>query len=169
SHLAHPRRERHLDVRIRLRGIGARQNAYRKAACFLRTARGGLHHAAQPATQQHRALFGEEAADDHGPLRLLRAAPAAADHADEEPAHGRVPPAAAAQWRVASTARRHSPAQRRRAARARCARVVPRVRPTMVPRAFGSQYGAPSPTKAGTKYTPPVSGTWRARPSVSAA
>lgn len=37
------------------------------------------------------------------------------------------------------------------AARARCARPVPRVSPTMVPRAFGSQCGAPNPTKAGTK------------------
>src|SRR6266581_713515 len=37
------------------------------------------------------------------------------------------------------------------AARARCAPVVPRVSPTIVPRAYMSQYGAPSPTKAGTK------------------
>ena len=44
------------------------------------------------------------------------------------------------------------------AARAMCADVVPRVSPTMVPRAYGSQCGAPSPAKAGTKYTPPVSG-----------
>ena len=39
------------------------------------------------------------------------------------------------------------------------ARPVPRVRPTMAPRAYGSQYGAPRPTKAGTTYTPPVSRT----------
>ena len=56
-----------------------------------------------------------------------------------------------------------------RAARARCARVVPRVSPTMVPRAYGSQCGAPSPTKAGTRYTPPVSGTDSASACVSAA
>src|SRR6266571_5406971 len=37
------------------------------------------------------------------------------------------------------------------AARARCARVVPRVRPTSVPRAYGSQYGAPRPVNAGTR------------------
>src|SRR5712692_181356 len=37
------------------------------------------------------------------------------------------------------------------AARARCAPVVPRVSPTIVPRAYMSQYGAPSQTKAGTK------------------
>ena len=45
------------------------------------------------------------------------------------------------------------------AARAICARVVPRVSPTIVPRACGSQCGAPSPANAGTRYTPPVSGT----------
>ena len=37
--------------------------------------------------------------------------------------------------------------------------MVPRVMPTMVPRAYGSHHGAPSPVRAGTKYTPPVSGT----------
>src|SRR6266404_3734459 len=37
------------------------------------------------------------------------------------------------------------------AALAKCARDVPRVRPRIVPRAFGSQFGAPSPTRAGTK------------------
>src|SRR5919197_3146588 len=45
------------------------------------------------------------------------------------------------------------------AARATCAFVVPRVIPMMVPRAYGSQCGAPSPTRAGTKYTSPVFGT----------
>ena len=40
-------------------------------------------------------------------------------------------------------------------ARARWARVVPRVRPVIEPRACGSQCGAPSPANAGTKYTPP--------------
>src|SRR6187551_2030130 len=34
-----------------------------------------------------------------------------------------------------------------------------RVRPTITPRARGSQYGAPSPTNAGTRYTPSVSFT----------
>ena len=42
------------------------------------------------------------------------------------------------------------------AARARCARLVPRVSPTIVPRASASQCGAPSPVSAGTKYTPSV-------------
>jgi hypothetical protein len=37
------------------------------------------------------------------------------------------------------------------AARAKCAFVVPRVNPTMVPRAFGCHDGAPRPTSAGTK------------------
>ena len=37
------------------------------------------------------------------------------------------------------------------AARARWAREVPRVRPVIVPRASGSQYGVPMPTNAGTK------------------
>ncbi len=44
-------------------------------------------------------------------------------------------------------------------ARAMCARVVPRVMPTTVPRAYGSQSGAPSPANAGTTNTPPVSST----------
>ena len=37
------------------------------------------------------------------------------------------------------------------AARTRCARVVPRVIPVIVPLASGSQYGVPIPTKAGTR------------------
>ena len=44
-------------------------------------------------------------------------------------------------------------------ARARCARVVPRVMPTIVPRAYGSHHGEPRPVNAGTTYTPPVSAT----------
>ena len=55
------------------------------------------------------------------------------------------------------------------AARAMCAAVVPRVIPTIVPRAYGSQCGAPSPAKAGTRYTPPLSGTLVASASMSAA
>ena len=31
-----------------------------------------------------------------------------------------------------------------------CARVVPRVRPTIAPRAYGSQHGEPRPVNAGT-------------------
>ena len=45
------------------------------------------------------------------------------------------------------------------AARAMCAMLVLRVRPMIVPRAYGSQYGAPRPTNAGTRYTPSESGT----------
>jgi hypothetical protein len=55
------------------------------------------------------------------------------------------------------------------AARTRWARVLPRESPTMVPRASGSQWGAPSPTNAGTKYTPPLSSIERARASDSGA
>ena len=51
---------------------------------------------------------------------------------------------------------------------ARCALVVPRERPTMVPRACGSQYGDPSPESAGTKKTPPASGTLAASGPTSA-
>src|SRR5438876_4211698 len=40
------------------------------------------------------------------------------------------------------------------AALAKCALPVPRVMPKTVPRALGSQFGAPNPTRAGTKYTP---------------
>ena len=39
----------------------------------------------------------------------------------------------------------------------------------MVPRAYGSQYGEPRPVNAGTKVTPPVSGTLAASGPVSAA
>ncbi len=53
------------------------------------------------------------------------------------------------------------------AARAMCATVLPRVRPTMAPRASACQYGAPRPVKAGTKITPPASGTLSARPCTS--
>ena len=45
------------------------------------------------------------------------------------------------------------------AARAMWPAVVPRVMPTIVPRAYGSQCGAPRPANAGTRYTPPLSGT----------
>jgi hypothetical protein len=37
----------------------------------------------------------------------------------------------------------------------------------MAPRASGCQYGAPSPVKAGTKVTPPLSGTLLASASMS--
>ena len=39
--------------------------------------------------------------------------------------------------------------------------------PTIAPRASERQYGANSPEKAGTKYTPPLSDTWPAKPSIS--
>jgi len=55
------------------------------------------------------------------------------------------------------------------AARARCPAVVPRVIPAISPRAYGSQCGAPSPANAGTRYTPPLSGTLAASASTSAA
>ena len=54
-------------------------------------------------------------------------------------------------------------------ARTRWARVVPRVRPMIVPRACGSQCGAPSPVSAGTKTTPSEESTVAAMASVSAA
>ena len=54
-------------------------------------------------------------------------------------------------------------------ARARCARVVPRVSPMIVPRACGSHHGAPSPARAGTNTTPPLLGTEAASGPVSAA
>ena len=38
-----------------------------------------------------------------------------------------------------------------------------------MPRAYGSQYGEPSPVNAGTNTTPPVSGTLAASGPVSAA
>ena len=54
-------------------------------------------------------------------------------------------------------------------ARTMCARPVPRVSPTMAPRPYISQYGAPRPVNAGTTYTPPELSMDRAMPSVSAA
>jgi hypothetical protein len=39
----------------------------------------------------------------------------------------------------------------------------------MAPRASLRQYGANRPENAGTKYTPPLSSTWRASSSTSAA
>src|SRR5688572_4401299 len=53
------------------------------------------------------------------------------------------------------------------AARATWARVVPRDKPRMAPRAYGSQWGLPRPVKAGTRHTPPASGTLAARASTS--
>ena len=41
--------------------------------------------------------------------------------------------------------------------------------PTIAPRASERQYGANSPENAGTKYTPPLSSTWRASASLCAA
>ena len=61
-------------------------------------------------------------------------------------------------WQMASSA-----------ARARCALVLNRDRPTIAPRASDLQYGANRPENAGTKAMPPVSSTSAARASVSAA
>ena len=47
------------------------------------------------------------------------------------------------------------------------AAVVPRVRPKIAPRAYGSQCGAPRPTNAGTTTTPSESGTLAASFSTS--
>ena len=55
-----------------------------------------------------------------------------------------------------------------RAARAMCPGVVSRRSPISIPLACGSQCGAPSPTNAGTKTTPPASGTLAASASTSA-
>ena len=45
------------------------------------------------------------------------------------------------------------------AARATCARVVPAVRPAIVPRASGRHHGAPTPVMPGSTRAPPLSGT----------
>src|SRR5439155_25970883 len=55
------------------------------------------------------------------------------------------------------------------AALAKWALPVPRVMPKTVPRARGSQFGAPSPTRAGTKYTPSFESSERASRSLSGA
>ena len=54
-------------------------------------------------------------------------------------------------------------------ARAIWARPAPRVRPVTMPRAAGSHHGLPSPVRAGTKVTPPLSPTDSARVPASAA
>ena len=54
-------------------------------------------------------------------------------------------------------------------ARAIWARPAPRVRPVMMPRASGSHQGLPKPVSAGTKVTPPLSGTDPASGPMSAA
>jgi hypothetical protein len=54
-------------------------------------------------------------------------------------------------------------------ARARCALVLYRERPTIAPRASARQYGANRPENAGTKYMPPLSSTCRASASDCAA
>mmetsp|Transcript_1349 Transcript_1349/g.5497 ORF Transcript_1349/g.5497 Transcript_1349/m.5497 type:complete len:250 (+) Transcript_1349:415-1164(+) len=56
-----------------------------------------------------------------------------------------------------------------RSARARCAFVVNCVSPTHTPRASGRHLGANRPENAGTKYTPPASGTEAASGSTSLA
>ena len=53
------------------------------------------------------------------------------------------------------------------AARAMWPARVPRSIPAMTPRASARQWGAPRPVSAGTKTTPPVSGTLRASASTS--
>ena len=54
-------------------------------------------------------------------------------------------------------------------ARASWARPAPRVRPVTMPRARGSHHGLPRPVSAGTKVTPPLSGTDAASGPTSAA
>ncbi len=54
-------------------------------------------------------------------------------------------------------------------ARASWARPAPRVMPVTMPRAVGSHCGLPSPVSAGTKVTPPLSGTDAASGPTSAA
>ena len=49
-----------------------------------------------------------------------------------------------------------------------CATELPRVSPTIAPRASACQYGAPRPVKAGTNITPPLSGTLSASVCTSA-
>ena len=66
--------------------------------------------------------------------------------------------------RVERSGRRSPRASRARGARASS----PRVSPTIVPRAYGSQCGEPRPVSAGTNTTPSVDSTDRASASVSA-
>ena len=54
-------------------------------------------------------------------------------------------------------------------ARASWARPAPRVSPVTMPRARGSHHGLPRPVRAGTKVTPPLSGTEAASGPTSAA
>jgi hypothetical protein len=78
------------------------------------------------------------------------------------------PPAATASRLIACNSAALWNAMLSRAARAMWATVLPRVSPTIAPRASAFQYGAPSPVKAGTNITPPLSGTVSARFCTSA-
>ena len=60
---------------------------------------------------------------------------------------------------MASVMSRTEKAMASTTARASWARPVPRVMPVTVPRARGSHHGLPSPVKAGTTVTPPLSAT----------
>ena len=81
-----------------------------------------------------------------------------------DPEHGRRPVPVAAM--ASTTSRTWKPMASIRA-RARWARPVPRLSPRMVPRAPGSQWGLPSPVKAGTTTTPSLDSTVRASGSMS--
>ena len=97
SQRLNPGRDRHVDMGIGLLRVHAREQADGEAAPLLRAARGGFHHASQPAAQEHRTPLRQEASDRPRPLRLLRRAPAAADHRDEDASHQRAWRPAAAQ------------------------------------------------------------------------
>ncbi len=71
-------------------------------------------------------------------------------------------------WAIASTASRTWYAIDSTTARARWARVTPRVMPTTTPRAYGSHQGVPSPVKAGTTNVPLESVTDAASGPISA-
>ena len=96
-------------------------------------------------------------------MRSLTAAPPSTRRAGSL-----VPVPAAESCCMASRASATWKAMLSRAARAMWPGWVLRLRPIIMPLACGSQWGAPRPTKAGTKTTPSESGTELASNSISA-
>ena len=120
------------------------------------------------------AEAGEEGRAEAGGLDDLRSLDRYADRVGLQLAQqvvGAAPPSTRSEdsCGITSSTSRTSNAIASSVARTMCARVVPRVSPTIRPRACGSQCGAPSPVRAGTKTTPPLSETVDATAWLSAA
>src|SRR5882724_9699883 len=92
AHLTHPRRERDIDVGVRVARIVPGQNPDGEPAGLLRAARRRRHHATEPAAQEYRTPLGYQTPDGGRPLALLPRARGASDDGDERTSHWRRPP-----------------------------------------------------------------------------